>query len=185
MIGDGAVGKTCMLISYVTGEFPIEYIPTVFDNYCASVTVDGYPIELGLFDTQGQEDYRNMRNVFPYINADVLVICFSLVSPISFENVKTKWILEAMHYVPNSKKILVGTKLDLRDDPNTIQQMKERSLEPITHEKAIELQKEIGAIKYIECSALTQKNLKLVFDEAVRSVMTKETKKEPKNCISF
>ena len=72
----------------------------------------------------------------------------------------------------------MGTKLDLRDDKETIEKLREKHLAPITYPEGLQMQKEIGAVKYCECSALTQKGLKNVFDEAIMTVLFPQTKKD-------
>jgi len=170
VVGDGTVGKTCMLISYTTDSFPGEYVPTVFDNYSAPMVCDGVPVSLGLWDTAGQEDYDRLRPL-SYPQTDVFLICFSVVSPSSFENVTSKWCPEIKHHCPDAPILLIGTKIDLREDKEALQALAENGHSPLKREQGQKLANKIRAVKYLECSALTQRGLKQVFDEAVRAVL--------------
>jgi len=180
VIGDGAVGKTCLLISYAKKEFPKDYIPTVFDNYVVNLTAGDQSIELGLWDTAGQEEYDRLRPL-SYANANVFLLCFSVVSPVSFENVQAKWYPELMHFCPEVPFILVGTKMDCRNDPGEVEKLRSQSQTPVTTDQGNQLASKLKAIRYMECSAKTQENLKDVFDEAVRAVL--RPKKKKKGCV--
>uniref|UniRef100_A0A8C4N0D5 Ras homolog family member J n=1 Tax=Eptatretus burgeri TaxID=7764 RepID=A0A8C4N0D5_EPTBU len=180
VVGDGAVGKTCLLMSYANDAFPEEYLPTVFDHYAVNVTVGAEQYLLGLYDTAGQEDYNQLRPL-SYPNTDVFMICFSVVYPSSFHNVKEEWVTELRKCCPKVPYLLVGTQIDLRDASKTLTRLSEMKEKPITFQQGMKLAKEIGACCYLECSALTQKGLKAVFDEAIFVALRKRRKKHS-NC---
>ncbi|KAH3680538.1 hypothetical protein WICMUC_000269 [Wickerhamomyces mucosus] len=184
VVGDGAVGKTCLLISYTTNKFPADYVPTVFDNYAVTVMIGDEPYTFGLFDTAGQEDYDRLRPL-SYPSTDVFLVCFSITSPASFENVREKWFPEIHHHAPGVPAIIVGTQVDLRDDQIIIERLKRQGASPIRPEEGERLAKQLGAVKYVECSALTQRGLKNVFDEAIVAALEPEAvqTKRKKKCI--
>ena len=178
------VGKTCLLISYSTNSFPHEYIATVFDNYSANVMVDGKPINLGLWDTAGQEGYDRLR-LLSYPQADVFLICFSVSHPPSFANVKAKWCPEIERHSPGVPVIIVGLKTDLREDAERVRVLKDRLEAPITYAQGLALVHDVSAHKYLECSAMTQQGVKHVFDEAIRAVLQPpgRFKRRKRKCI--
>ncbi|KKF96860.1 Cell division control protein 42 -like protein [Ceratocystis fimbriata CBS 114723] len=177
VVGDGAVGKTCLLISYTTNKFPSEYVPTVFDNYAVTVMIGDEPYTLGLFDTAGQEDYDRLRPL-SYPQSDVFLVCFSVTSPASFENVREKWFPEVHHHCPGVPCLVVGTQVDLRNDSSVRSKLAKQDREPVKREDAELMAKNLGAVKYVECSALTQYKLKDVFDEAIVAALEPPTPKK-------
>eukprot|EP00301_Raphidiophrys_heterophryoidea_P023817 c7547_g1_i2.p1 GENE.c7547_g1_i2~~c7547_g1_i2.p1 ORF type:complete len:218 (+),score=52.51 c7547_g1_i2:129-782(+) len=169
VVGDGTVGKTCMLISYTTNAFPPEYSPTIFDNYCATVLVDGKPHQLELWDTAGQEDYDQLRNL-SYPQTNIFLVCYSVTNRVSFENVERKWVPEIRQY-SQAPILLVGTKLDLRSNDAVLNILKERRIAAVSTEEGTKMAQRVGACGFMECSALTQENLKRVFDVAIQLVL--------------
>jgi Ras-related C3 botulinum toxin substrate 1 len=180
VVGDGAVGKTSLLYSYCKNVFPTDYIPTIFDNYSTQVRVNNEVINLNLWDTAGQEDYDRLRPL-SYPNTDVFLMCFSLNSFSSFDNISYKWYPEISHHTPGVPIILAGTKSDLREN----QDLNKNGI--ISYETCLSKCIEVGADKYLECSALTQKGINQVFDACIRSgLKIKKTKKSKKHsCVLF
>ncbi|VEU24349.1 DEKNAAC105608 [Brettanomyces naardenensis] len=177
VVGDGAVGKTSLLISYTTNQFPEDYVPTVFDNYSANVLVDNEKVTINLWDTAGQEEYDRLRPL-SYTQTDIFLICFSVVEPSSFSNVKTKWIPEIRHHTPKDTLVLlVGTKSDLREDPHVLDQLEENGVKPISSEEADQLARDMGCVGYLECSAASQQGVREVFESAIKSVISPEVVK--------
>ncbi|RHZ60149.1 hypothetical protein CDV55_105073 [Aspergillus turcosus] len=162
LLGDGACGKTSALNVFTRGFFPTVYEPTVFENYVHDIFVDNVHMELSLWDTAGQEEFDRLR-ALSYEDTHVIMLCFSVDSPDSFENVASKWIDEIRENCPGVKLVLTALKCDLRkdedlnDNPNAI-----------TFEQGLAKAKEIGAVKYLECSAVQNRGIRETFYEAAK-----------------
>ena len=145
-------------------------MPTIFDNYTAQVMVGSAPISLGLWDTAGQEDYDRLRPL-SYPGTHMFLVCFSVVSPTSFENVRSKWVPEVRQHMPGAPFLLVGTKLDMRQSEEVAARLRAEGKEPVSTADGQRLAQELGAAGYLECSALTQQGLKAVFDTSIRGAI--------------
>jgi small GTP-binding protein len=133
--------------------------------------VEGQQINLQLWDTAGQEDYKKLRPL-SYPQTDVFIICFSLVAPTSLENVQNIWVPEVEEHCPNTPYILVGMKSDLRDQfSEHADEYKAKGWESVASSKSEEMKKTIGAQEYVKCSARIQYNLKEVFEATIKVVL--------------
>mmetsp|Transcript_3281 Transcript_3281/g.4967 ORF Transcript_3281/g.4967 Transcript_3281/m.4967 type:complete len:191 (-) Transcript_3281:342-914(-) len=175
VVGDGCTGKTCLLVSYTTNTFPGDYVPTIFDNHMVNLMVGGKIVSLGLWDTAGQDDYDRLRPL-AYPGTDVFIITYGIDSPTSLKNVLKKWGPEVNDHSEDAKIILVGNKLDTREDAKS----KNSTKKYVTKEEADEVANTIGAYKHFEVSALTQQNVEELFQEATKGVLEKRAKKEKK-----
>ncbi|KAJ3194953.1 GTP-binding protein Rho1 [Irineochytrium annulatum] len=142
----------------------------------ATVTVEGRSVELNLWDTAGQEGYDRLRP-FCYPDSNVILICFAIDSPDSLDNVKEKWISEVIHYCNSTPVILVGCKKDLRSDLARADELKARGLNFTTTQKGKQMAKDIGAYRYVECSARTQEGVRDVFNHAARASISRGARK--------
>ncbi|KAJ7631323.1 P-loop containing nucleoside triphosphate hydrolase protein [Mycena polygramma] len=170
VVGDIAVGKTCLLISRTTNKFP-DFVPTVFDNWAVTVMVDKKPYSLGFWDTCAKEEHDRLRPL-TYPQTDVFLVCFDVTSPPSFASVKTKWFPEVHFHCPHVPCLLVGTQIDLRDDAQMVEKLAGKGQQQsVTAAQGERLAREMGAVRYVECSARTHEGVKSVFDEAVFAAM--------------
>ena len=183
IVGDGSCGKTCLYTSFVKDRFPVEYVPRVFESYVGDIRVDGKTVELAFWDTVGDEEYDRLRPL-SYPNTDVILMCFSIDSPDSLENIPEKWTPEVRHFCPSVPIILVGNKKDLRNDENVKRELAKMKQEPVKSEEGSLMCERIKAYSYLECSAKTKEGVRDVFTTAARAaLMTKERRNKRKCCI--
>ncbi|SCU88436.1 LADA_0E10132g1_1 [Lachancea dasiensis] len=194
ILGDGACGKTSLLNVFTRGYFPKVYEPTVFENYIHDIFVDSQHITLSLWDTAGQEEFDRLRSL-SYSDTHTIMLCFSVDSRDSLDNVQHKWVGEIADHCEGVKLVLVALKCDLRNNteefaldsaitPGNIQQQQQQQQlngsgenpKLISYEEGLAMAKKIGALRYLECSAKMNRGVNEAFTEAARCALTAHPK---------
>ncbi|KAI9163999.1 GTP-binding protein-like protein [Paramyrothecium foliicola] len=194
LLGDGASGKTSLLNVFTRGYFPTVYEPTVFENYVHDIFVDSVHIELSLWDTAGQEEFDRLRSL-SYDDTDLIMLCYSVDSKDSLENVESKWVGEIADNCPGVKLVLVALKCDLREqgeedgaaagasataDDDAAGQPEKRPM--ITYDQGLEVARRIGALRYLECSAMKNRGVNEAFTEAARVALSVRNDSDDSKC---
>lgn len=177
LVGDSAVGKTALLVRFTSETFPESYRPTVFENIGVEVYMDGVQINLGLWDTAGSDNFRQIRPR-SYQQADVVLICYSVANPNSLASVHNKWIAEVRHHLPEVPVLIVATQTDLRE-------VGAYQSSCISAVEGREVAREIRAKGYLECSSLSSRGVQQVFEYAVRLAVKKHKRQARRQMFSI
>ena len=181
-IGDGGVGKTCLLSTWDLNLFPVgDYTPTIYNTIEKEVIIDNMKVELEVVDTIGCEEYRDIRHAL-YPGTDLFIICYSVNSRISFERVGLYWINEIIYTSPGTSYIIVGTKIDLRDDKNVLEDILTSGSSIVSFDEGETFARTTQARGYYECSSKTCKGINSLFEECIRIVLSSRNSKNSKNC---
>ena len=170
LIGDMGSGKTCFALTYNEKKFPSDYIPSVLDVFTEKQIFNKKEHEFVIVDSLGKPELDGER-WDDYHNADIYFLCFSVVDPLSFENVSIKWIEEIEKREEDPKYLLIGMKTDLRANETIINSLLQQHIQPISPEKGMEKAQEIDALDYMECSALMGTGVQDAFEAGFRFII--------------
>ncbi len=116
LVGDSAVGKSCVATRYINNNFYEFQEPTIGAAFLAKkLNINNKKIKIELWDTAGQERYRSLAPMY-YRNASGALIIYDVTQKISFEGAKS-WVEEILRKgAPNCIIALLGNKFDLKDE---------------------------------------------------------------------
>ncbi|KAM7050818.1 rho-related GTP-binding protein RhoF isoform 1-T1 [Molossus nigricans] len=184
-----AVGTSCPVSSYSASEphFPRGTRTHVLQRTCEPHPAPWRPAlhcpgaekrslcvcrtGLGIERTGGQEDYDRLRPL-SYQNTHLVLICYDVMNPTSYDNVLIKWFPEVTHFCRGTPMVLIGCKTDLRKDKEQLRKLRAAQLEPITYMQGMSACQQIQAALYLECSAKFRENVEDVFREAAKVALS-------------
>lgn len=159
LIGDSAVGKSSLLVSFISNVVD-DLSPTVgVDFKIKFLTVGGKKLKLTIWDTAGQERFRTLTSSY-YRGAHGIILVYDVTRRDTFTNLSDVWAKELELYSTNEDcvKMLVGNKVDRESE------------RVVSREEGMSLAKELGCL-FLECSAKTRENVEQSFEELALKIM--------------
>ncbi|XP_060201424.1 ras-related protein RABC2a-like isoform X1 [Lycium barbarum] len=169
LIGDSGVGKSSLLVSFISNLVD-DLAPTIdkslftavvtgVDFKIKTLTVSGKRLKLTIWDTAGQERFRTLTSSY-YRGAQGIILVYDVTRRETFTNLSDVWAKEVELYSNNQDcvKMLVGNKVDRESE------------RAVSREEGIALAKELGSL-FLECSAKTRENVQNCFEELALKIM--------------
>jgi small GTP-binding protein len=174
LLGDGAVGKTTLVKSFMDQTFQSDYLMTVGIDISVKEIIlkDTKRVKLTISDVAGQQRFQQFRSIF-FSGANLAFLCFDVTRRDSLENLEREWLPQLIPTIsdPNFQVLLVANKIDLEDqqevtgaDTRLVQKRFQKKF-PMLH-----------WVGYIETSALTKHNVQEAFDRITDEYFTTHEK---------
>lgn len=180
VVGEGAVGKTSLILRAETGIFPTDYIPSVADTTSSTVEHNGRSYSVSLWDVAAQADYDRLRPL-SYPQTDVFLLCYSLVSHGSLEALQSRWLPEVQEHVPEARLLVCATKADLLEDEAMLAALAAKDLSPVAVEEGEAVALRLGAAGHVMTSAVTGAGMEALMPGIITAAVGPPKKK--KRCV--
>ena len=155
LIGDGGVGKTCIISRFISNEFDKEVESTDGASYGTKeleLPKLNKKINLDIWDTAGQERYKSLTKFF-YKDAQIIIMVYDITKKLTFENIKNQWYKEIQELSGKNFILgIAGNKSDLYES------------EEVPEKEAREYAKSINAV-YSLTSAQNNTGIKQLFED--------------------
>uniref|UniRef100_F1L4K2 Ras-related protein Rab-21 n=1 Tax=Ascaris suum TaxID=6253 RepID=F1L4K2_ASCSU len=163
LLGEGAVGKSSLMLRYVENKFNPRHISTIQASFlCKKIVVDGNAVILNIWDTAGQEKFHALGPIY-YRDSHGALLIYDITDLHSFEKVKS-WVKELRRILGESVVLLiVGNKTDLERNRN------------VERQTALEYAKSVGA-DHCETSAKNNVGINEAFELLTKAMIERAKK---------
>ncbi|BFZ18613.1 hypothetical protein BsWGS_21652 [Bradybaena similaris] len=173
VVGEKGSGKTSLIFRFTRGRMPCsQEMRSSLDTDFVDVLRNGVTTRLCIYDTSGDDAYAKLR-ALPYSKADCIMICLPLDSRASLRRLELDFVPEVRCLCQGKPYILVGTKRDTRYSGQGYSEST-----AITEKQGRRMAKVIGAVAYLECSALDDasggRGVNRVFGRAVKECVRRK-----------